>query len=109
MPVVDFSLFPYYPALTCSAAEHMAYAKLSVGDKDSLLPIFELSHIRDVQSLFKSAQMVKATAGNRPFILDVNKMPAPPPYLPKERKEDEGEEAKVQAEISIRSSGSREL
>jgi hypothetical protein len=83
MPVVDFSQFPYYPALTCTDGEHLAYEMLSDGDKESLLPILELSHRRNAESPCATAEMIRRLVGAAPFILDLNKTPAPAAFVPK--------------------------
>jgi hypothetical protein len=98
MPVVDFAQFAYYPALTCTDGEHMAYGHLTQNDKESLLPIFELSHQRSAQSLSDSAEMIRSTIGKLPFILDLKKTPAPPAFIPKEPNSGDLQRIKLETE-----------
>lgn len=53
MPRINFTEFPYYPALQLSSGEHIGYRELPVGDKQRLLPIFELSQRGDETNLKK--------------------------------------------------------
>lgn len=82
MPIVDFSQYYYYPALLCGIGEHLGYRELSDGDKQQLVPIFELSQRGSAPDLGTAISEIHESISNRPFILDLSKEPAPPPYIP---------------------------
>jgi DNA-binding GntR family transcriptional regulator len=46
MPAVDFAPITYFPDLLATRSEQMGYRRLSDEDKDSLVPIFGLTHRR---------------------------------------------------------------
>lgn len=87
MPTVDFSQFAYYPALTCTEGEHIGYKNLSQSDRETLLPIFEVAYRTNATSMDESVDAIRQAVPNLPFILDLNKTPAPSPYIPKPPKE----------------------
>jgi len=105
MPKVDFSAYPYYPALQCSFPEHHGYRQLSNEDKDALLPIWELKQ-RDFEDPdFNGAiQDIKTSVGNRNFVLDLCKDPAPPPFVPSGKKLSASEEARIQTQAATQQS-----
>jgi hypothetical protein len=82
MPQVDFSHFYYYPSLLSSAGEHLGYRELPDADKRRLVPIFELSQRGNPANLNDAQTAIRETSAGRPFILDLCKDPAPPPYVP---------------------------
>lgn len=81
MPVIDFAQFAYYPDLLCSYGEHEGYNHLNDEDKDSIIPIFELSQRSHEPNLNGSIELIRRTSNGRPFILDLCKNPAPPPFV----------------------------
>ncbi len=81
MPVIDFSQIYYYPALLCGIGEHLGYRHLSDQDKSNLVPILELSQRGNAPDLEQAISEIQETAGARPFVLDLCKEPAPPPYI----------------------------
>lgn len=80
MPRINFSSFDYYPDLLCSVGEHMGYRHLSAADKDRILPIFQLSRRGSAPDLTEVRQAIRDSAGDRPFILDLDSRIAPDPY-----------------------------
>lgn len=83
MPTVDFRQFSYYPCIQCSEPEQIAYRELSDEDKDAILPIVELSQIKNEASFDSTIDAVRTLFGERPFILDLSKDAAPEAYVPK--------------------------
>lgn len=81
---VDFSHYYYYPCLQCSEPEQIAYRELADDDKDAILPIIELSQIKNEASFFETIQSVKSLLLDRPFILDLSKDRAPAAFIPKQ-------------------------
>lgn len=81
MPTVDFSQYYYYPALLCGIGEHLGYRELSEDDKRQILPIFELSQRGSAPDLDTAISDIRESILQRPFLLDLCKEPAPPPYV----------------------------
>lgn len=111
MPNVDFSRFAYYPALQCTVGEHLGYAQLSNDDKDALLPIMEISQRSyDQESLVESIEDIRSTVGDSPFLLDLCKELAPPPYIPKDKSSiGTAEQAKIDRQIKTQQKYNTEL
>lgn len=84
MATIEFSQFCYYPCLQCSEPEQIAYRELSDQDKYAILPIVELSQIKNESSFEETTEAVLGMLGSRPFILDLSKDRAPPAYVPKQ-------------------------
>ena len=83
MPFIDFSSFTYYPALCCSDGNHEGYRALERAEKEALMPIFELGQSRHDPNLDSAIELVRSSAADLPFILDLSKSAAPPAYEPK--------------------------
>jgi Beta protein len=96
MAYVDFSQYYYFPCLQCSEPEQIGYRELSDEDKDSVLPIIELSQVKYESSFEDTIIAVSAMMGNRPFILDLSKDRAPSAFVPK-KNPDHVKIAKLQA------------
>lgn len=99
MPNIDFSAFNYYPSLLSNTAEHLGYRRLSKGDKNNLLPIFELSHRRNASDFGAAIDLIQESAGQRPFILDLEKTQAPPPYISKKPKDPKQDKVRFEKEL----------
>jgi hypothetical protein len=99
MPRVDFQQYSYYPSLLCGDSEGIAYHKLSIEDKDSILPIFELSRNRQSSDLAHALEFVR-NSGARSFLLDIDKRPAPAPYVAKNPADPKAEAKRVAEEAS---------
>lgn len=84
MTTIEFSQFQYYPCLQCSEPEQIGYRELSAEDKDAVLPIVELSQIKNESSLDETLEVAISLLGTRPFILDLSKDRAPPAYIAKQ-------------------------
>ncbi|MGR9055921.1 beta family protein [Rhizobium leguminosarum] len=95
MPAIDFRQFSYYPCLQCTEPEQIAYRELSDEDKDAILPIVELSQIKNEASFDSTIDAVRTLFGGRPFILDLSKDAAPEAYVPK-KNADHAKIAKLQ-------------
>lgn len=102
MPIVNFSQYPYYPALRCSTGEHMGYRNLSAQDKGRILPVFELSQRGNANNFNSSVAYIQETIGARAFIFDLCHDPAPAPY-------DSGDEQRVAQERAIQEAYNRDL
>lgn len=109
MPRVDFSLFSYFPSLLCGESERLAYTNLSEPDKGNLVPIFELSRRNRAPDLSAANQMVRSTVSERPFILDIDKRPAPDPYIAKNPSDPVADAIRVKDETAARDSYNAEL
>ncbi|MBZ9755070.1 beta family protein [Mesorhizobium sp. ESP6-5] len=92
---IDFSQYSYLPCLQCSEAEQIAYAKLSEEDKNAILPIFELSQVKYEAALEESVTAIAALVSSRPFVIDLSKDRAPPPFVAVNNP-DQGKIAKLQ-------------
>jgi hypothetical protein len=101
MPKVDFSNFYYYPSLQSTDAEHQGYRQLSNEDKDQIIPIFELSQRPKEKSLAASMDVVRASAGKRPFILDLCRHSLPAPTLSKNPKDADAAQARYEEACAI--------
>ena len=96
MTKVGFSQFYYFPCIQSSEPEQIGYSELSEADKDSVLPIVEMSQIKNEASFEETLAAVAKLVPQRPFILDLSKDRAPPAYVAK-LNPDEAKIAKVQA------------
>ena len=84
MTSVNFSQFSYYPSLQCSEPEQIAYKELSPEDKSAIIPIIELSQIKNESSFEETIKAVHSLLESRPFILDLSKDRAPQAYVAKQ-------------------------
>jgi hypothetical protein len=84
MTAIDFNQFQYYPCLQCTDAEQIGYRELHADDKDIIIPIVELSQIKNEASFAETIIVVHNVYGTRPFILDLSKDRAPQAYTPKQ-------------------------
>lgn len=109
MPSIEFSGIAYYPDLLCTPGEHMGYRRLSDDDKDALVPILSLSRRPSAADLADSIRMIRETAGDRPFLLDLDPRPAPPPYVARDPADPEADRRRVEAETRTQESYNREL
>lgn len=87
MSRIDFSQFYYFPCLQCSDAEQIGYSELSDDDKDSILPVIELSQTRYETSFDDTLSAAVSMVGDKPFMLDLSKDRAPPAFVPKKNPE----------------------
>jgi hypothetical protein len=101
MPAVDFAPFPYFPDLLATGSEQMGYRRLSDEDKDALIPIFGLTHRRSSPDLSDAIQLITDSAGARPFLLDLDHRPAPPPYEARNPADPDAEARRVEAEREV--------
>ncbi|MBY5552626.1 hypothetical protein HFO41_10045 [Rhizobium leguminosarum] len=83
MAAIEFSQYRYYPCLQCSEPEQIGYRELSDDDKDAILPIVELSQIKNEASFEETIEATLGLLGPRPFILDLSKDGAPDAYVTK--------------------------
>lgn len=104
MPKIEFQNFFYFPSLLCSDSEHIAYSRLSSADKNRIVPVFELSRRRSDPDLKASAQTIKKTTKERPFILSLDKRPAPNPYRAKNPKDPVAEAKRIAEETAAQKS-----
>lgn len=95
MTPVNFQQYLYYPALQCGFSEHLAYQKLSNEDKDAILPIFELSQRGFDADLNTGISVIKESAGDRPFLLDLCKDAAPAPFISKTKEPSKEDEERI--------------
>lgn len=102
MPIVDFSQFPYYPALRCSTGEHIGYRLLGGDDKDRLVPIFELSQRGNSPSLDQSITFIQHSVEGRAFMLDLCRDPAPDPHISANPRDPAADAQRVQQEQEAR-------
>lgn len=109
MPSVEFSGITYYPDILCTPGEHMGYRQLSDQDKNALVPIFGLSRRSGAPDLVESIRMINESVGNRPFLLDLDPRPAPPPYVARDPIDPEADRRRVAAETQAQESYNREL
>ncbi|MBC2861589.1 hypothetical protein [Stappia sp. 28M-7] len=94
--VIDFTSYYYFPCLQLSENEQIGYEKLSDEDKNSIIPIFELSQIKNESSFEDSVKSISDMIEGRPFIFDLSKDRAPPAYVAKNNP-DEAKIVKTQA------------
>jgi len=109
MPSVEFSGITYYPDILCTPGEHMGYRRLSDQDKDSIVPIFGLSRRPSAPDLTDSIRMITESVGDRPFLLDLDPRPAPPPYVARDPADPAADRRRVAAETQAQESYNREL
>jgi len=79
MPAMNFASVRYVPVLAASEVERIAYSNLAPATRDAILPIFELSRHRAGIDFSDSLLMLQQALAS-PFLLDVDKRVAPPPY-----------------------------
>lgn len=80
---VDFDQYNYYPCLQCSEVEQLGYRELSASEKNAIIPILELSQVKNEASFAETLEVPASLFGSRPFILDLSKDRAPSAYVPK--------------------------
>lgn len=107
MPVIDFSQFYYYPDLLCGIGEHLGFRQLPPADKQSILPIFELSHRFGFTDFGSAINEITTTCEGRPFILDLSHEAAPPPYIPREPSDEDRQ--RIERETQAQASYNRSL
>jgi hypothetical protein len=101
MPAVDFAPITYFPDLLATRSEQLGYRRLSDEDKDSLVPIFGLTHRRGSPDLSDAIQLITGSAADRPFLLDLDHRPVPPPYEARNPADPEAEARRVRAEREV--------
>lgn len=79
MTTVTFGNYEYVPVLASTEVERLAYEHLRDDTRAGILPLFELTRHRGAESLQGSIELVQDTV-ELPFLLDVDKRYAPPPY-----------------------------
>ncbi|MCW2245138.1 hypothetical protein M2352_000729 [Azospirillum fermentarium] len=109
MPIVDFSQYPYYPALRCSTGEHLGYRSLGNSDKDWIIPVLELSQRGNSPSLDPSIANIRQTIGARAFILDLCHEPAPDPHISANPRDPAAERQRVEQEREAQEAYNRGL
>lgn len=109
MPSIEFSGINYFPDLMCTPGEHMGYRRLTGSDKDLLVPIFTLSRRPGAPDLADSIRMIRESADHRPFLLDLDPRPAPPPYVARDPADPETDRRRVETETRSQESYNREL
>ncbi len=97
---MNLSNYYYYPSLLSGWSELTAYRELSDLDKRRILPIIELSRRRNASDLEAAQSDVSSTFANRPFILDLDKRPAPAPYISKMPSDPLAETLRVEQETA---------
>jgi hypothetical protein len=80
MPAIDFSQFSYFPALLAGDVEKQAFDELSKLSLGVTLPIFELTRYRFEGDFGHSTELLQGIPNDRPYLLDLDKRVAPPPY-----------------------------
>jgi hypothetical protein len=79
MPIVPFGSYDYVPVLGTTEVERLAYGNLRSETRAGILPLFELTRHRSAETLDTSVVLVQE-AVDAPFLLDLDKRYAPPPY-----------------------------
>jgi hypothetical protein len=79
MPLVTFGNYEYIPVLASTEVERLAYGHLRPDTRAGILPLFELTRHRSAETLQSSIELVQSTV-DLPFLLDLDKRYAPPPY-----------------------------
>lgn len=81
MPFIEFSGINYFPDMHCSLGEHMGYRRLSDADKSAIVPIFGLTRRSGAADLADGIRLISDSAGENPFLLDLDHRPAPAPWI----------------------------
>lgn len=89
MPEINFSQYYYFPCLQCSDAEQIGYRYLDADDKAAILPIFEVSQIKNEAPFEDSVSAIAESAGDQLFLLDLSKDRAPPAFKPKDNADEQ--------------------
>lgn len=79
MPSIQFGNYEYVPVLGSTEVDRLAYNRLRPDTRAGIFPIFELTRHRGAETLQASIQLVRQTI-ELPFLLDLDKRYAPPPY-----------------------------
>ena len=83
MPRVSFADYDYFPELTSSWSEKVAFINLDTDDKDKLLLTYIIGQVDASSSgLAPAIQSMAECVEDRYFILDISKHLAPSPYEP---------------------------
>lgn len=80
MSVIDFNQYSYFPALLMGDVERQACDELSQLSLEVTLPIFELTRYRFEGDFRHSMELLQGIPNERPYLLDLDKRVAPPPY-----------------------------
>ncbi|MBZ8132893.1 beta family protein [Afifella sp. IM 167] len=81
---VDLTRYHYLPCLQLSEPEQIGYSNLSDEDKDAILPIIELSQVKNEASFDDTLSATTSMIGDLSFVLDLSKDRAPPAFVPKQ-------------------------
>lgn len=87
--------FSYVPVLSLAESEQIAYQHLRAETLERILPTFELARHRDEANLDFSLDLLRSSLSERPFLLDIDKRRAPPPYVANNPSDPEADAARV--------------
>lgn len=79
MATLNFPSFRYFPVLGAAEVERTAYGRLRASTREGILPIFELTRHRGSHDFQESIDIL-AQSVQLPFLIDLDKRAAPPPY-----------------------------
>lgn len=97
MPSVSFGDYEYVPVLATTEVERIAYAQLRPDTRAGILPVFELTRHRGAQDLEGAAALLQGLV-QAPFLLDLDKRFAPPPYESRNPSNPVAEQQRVERE-----------
>lgn len=79
MPSVALGNYDYVPVLGTGEVERIAYGRIREETRSGILPAFELTRRRGDTNLDAAIALVQETV-TAPFLIDLDKRYAPPPY-----------------------------
>lgn len=109
MQTVDFSRYGYVPSILADAVGEIAYDRLKPETKAGILPLFELCWRARARGFEDCLGFINRCEGAHPYLLDIDKRLAPPPYMAVRPSNPKAAERRYKDERAARDSFNREL
>jgi hypothetical protein len=107
---MDFGSFTYVPVLRTRHDEFEGFRHLPEGDRTQILPLFEVGWAGRDSDIDQLRDRAASAAQGHPFLLDLNKAPAPDPFRPtKEARDPIRDRERIDREAEVQASYNKRL